>query len=153
MYLTFLIKYDQGKRLYSAVARAHEINLEECGLKDKAYVLKESFKVVYSLLQNKYYQKYYGSKRVSKHLSTVSFYHHQHWYLYPLIIENGPKADITEAWDHNGDDVLGVIKSLAGPNVDFFGVKLSPKDIGFRNLTMVVDEKEYIFTTDEEISF
>lgn len=56
--------------------------------------------------------------------------------------------------DDNDQDVTDQVTPYLGPNLDFHGVKLTPKDLGWNSLTFVTlrDEQEYRFEADQTIN-
>lgn len=94
------------------------------------------------------YRKLYGSIYINKNLSYAYYFHNTKWYYFPLNIKKGPKPVITRAIGDNNTDVTDFIVKLAGPNVDFYGTLISPKDINMNRLLLTVDGNDKIFERD-----
>ena len=60
----------------------------------------------------------------------IDFYYHCTPYKLPLKIKRGPKR-IPEITTKQGDDLVPGLRPYMGPNLDFYGVPVSPKELGF----------------------
>lgn len=59
----------------------------------------------------------------------------------------------TSTTDDVHKDVSDVLKPYLGPNYNFFGTKMTPKKLGFENLTFYTDEGDLLsFESTDEIS-
>lgn len=93
-------------------------------------------------------RKYYGSVSCGKNFSYVSYFHNMKWYYFPIVTRKGPKKMIINAFDGTRN-LTDFITKLAGPNVDFYGVSVRPRDIKSTSVTIIVDDETKTFNEDD----
>lgn len=77
----------------------------------------------------------YGSELVGKHFYLVEYYHNMNWYYIPVFVKKGPKPIIEEAYTIKENRKINhteLIKKIAGPNVDFYGMNIHPTHLGIK---------------------
>ena len=95
---------------------------------------------------------FYGSQCYSKNFYLVEYFHNTSWYYIPVISKRGPKPIITLAYTKESE-YTDFIKKVAGPNVDFYNLELSPRQLGIEaELIINVDGNEKKFNPDEIIN-
>lgn len=110
-----------------------------------------TIRLVYMYLVILLYKRLFGTKIISKKLSYVSYFHNMKWYYFPVISKRGPKKVIESVNDECNIDKTELIIRLAGPNVDFYGNNIRPRDVNCEVLTVFVDDEKKIFNEDEVI--
>ncbi len=89
------------------------------------------------------YTKLYGPLFLSKNILLGKYYYNSKWYYFPIIIKRGPKKNLESDND--------LISSIAGPNIDFHGIKLKPCDLNMKTLKIIVDDEVKNFDENEII--
>ena len=111
----------------------------------------KTIRVLYMSLVSQVNQRFYGSISMNKNISYVQYFHNSKWYYFPIVSKRGPKKVIDKALVRS-IDVTDKVKMLVGPNVDFYGYTMKPKDFGFDSLTIVVDGDEKKFNSEHNIT-
>jgi hypothetical protein len=133
--------------LKTAIDSADHINRRKSGL---IYSIIRTIKFLYMYFLILVYKRLFGTKILSKNLSYVSYFYNMKWYYVPIISKRGPKK-IIEKVIENGNDRTDLVIKFAGPNVDFYGNNIRPKDINCNMLTITVDGENKTFTENEII--
>ncbi len=98
---------------------------------------------IYSYCMRKIFSGVIDKK--SKNTYGMPYFHNMSWYKFPIIIKRGPKSCITSIIDGKGNDVTSEVLPYMGPNMDFYSLSLSVKDLGYDKLTFIIDDEEMTF--------
>lgn len=140
-------KLIQLNELKKAIEAVDAMNQRKSGF---FHSVIRTIRLTYMYLVILMYKRLFGTKSMSKNLSYVSFFHNMKWYYFPIISKRGPKK-VIEKVTENGFDKTELITRLAGPNVDFYGNSIRPRDVNCNVLTITVDGEHKTFNENEVI--
>lgn len=121
----------------------YSLNLSKLSGSDEGVLSSciNGFKFLYSSASSytltKIYQKVMSHP--SKNTYGIPFYHNGSWYKLPIILKRGPKPSIGFIKDENGEDVTEDMIQFMGPNLDFYNMKPSVRDFGYKKLIIEID--------------
>jgi hypothetical protein len=111
-----------------------------------------TFKIIYMTFVYMFYQKLFGTVQLTKNVSYATYFHNMKWYYVPVITKRGPKLSIIKAFnntDKGAIDITNLITKLAGPNIDFYGMKLKPEDIDTSSFNIIIETEVEKITIDK----
>jgi hypothetical protein len=98
------------------------------------------------------HESYTDLKRVGVNKYEISYWYKGQEYKICFPIKSGPKKMIMSVKDENDDDVYDRMFPLLGPNRDFHRQKVTPRELGHRELHFIyVDGKVFNFGSDDVI--
>ena len=106
-------------------------------------LLKTSMNKKYMNYKNKLFNPPLLTQTRNEDVYCLSFYLNGDRYKIPIVVnksgldKNNPPLMII---DNNEQDVTQKIIELMGPNYDFYGMCLKPKQIGYKNLNFMLDD-------------
>ncbi len=115
--------------------------------------ITRSIKILAITSKNIILQKIFGTKRINKKMHYISFMHNMKWYKYPLLVKHGPKPYVTSILNENNKNVTDKIYPFLGPNLDFYGIKITPKHFEYKILKFIINEKTHIYFEEDIIIF
>lgn len=95
----------------------------------------------------------YGATKKHQGLYTVDYFVNSQKYTFPVCLKIGFKHCITRCIADDKHDVTNKIIQLSGPNVDFYGVKIKVSQLGYKKITISVDDEELVFESNDFIQF
>jgi hypothetical protein len=108
-----------------------------------------NFKIV-KIFLNGYYNylkiklKIKNIEQISRDIYAIKYNHNNKKYIYPLVIQRGPKPEIIVY--HKGIDISEIILPLFGPNLDLYGLKnITPDKLGYCHLEIFINEESRYF--------
>ena len=107
-----------------------------CCTKDRRDKASMACKAVVSISKAKTLDAIYGARPLQinptgkNNVYEVSFYYNCSLYKIPLVIKRGPKM-IPSIQDKNGHDITEKIMPYLGPNLDFYGMNITPELLGY----------------------
>ena len=126
--------------------------------------IQETMSIIYEYGLTRFNMKLYGTSREANGTEYVYYYHNSSAYKFPVITKRGPKVDIESVttWDEDDNtreitedestrDVTSDILMYAGPNRDFYGLLVTPKILGYNDLTFKINGEERKVERDENI--
>lgn len=109
-------------------------------------------------------QSLFGIKKKNegdKNTYILSYYHNFNKYLIPIKVHRG-YSKISEYkfyacesdYNMNSDnvDITEEMSKFLGPNYDFHGLKLTPCDLGYKNIRIDKDRESVVFTEFDSIT-
>lgn len=95
----------------------------------------------------------YGTRSVSNCMHVGHVYHNRNWYKIPVLHKRGPKSFVFRIYDEKDHDVTKNILPFFGPNVDIYGMKIKPKDLGLKEMKIFCDleDEPLIFKANDVI--
>ena len=100
---------------------------------------------------SKLWGKLFNVKNISSLTSssyTITYYHNNIQYKYPLIVNKGPKADYKIY--HQGSDITKHLLPYFGPNKDLYKLAVTPKLLGYTTLRI---EKQNLEGDNQSLTF
>jgi hypothetical protein len=144
-------KMSQLNDLRVAIELTDKLNEKRTNIVSSLY---KTAKIIHKSFMNVCYKHIYGLTRVSKNVYYISYFHNMKWYNLPLKMKRGPKKLINKATESfTNSDITNFISSFAGPANDFYGLKITPNDIGLSDIEITVDGVDYLFKVNDEIVF
>ena len=108
---------------------------------------------IYCVSSNMLNNIVYGATKKHQGLYTVDYFVHSQKYTFPVHVKTGFKHCITRAQADDKHDITTKIIQLAGPNVDFYGAKIKVTQLGYKKITISVDDEELVFNQNDIIKF
>lgn len=97
-------------------------------------------------------ETYSDLEKVRRHVYELKYWHKGIRYTIRIIIRPGPKG-IVSVSNEASKEVYDNLITYMGPNRDFHGQKITPKDLGYEMLQFItMDGKEYNFESNEVIT-
>ena len=70
----------------------------------------------------------------------------------PIITKKGPKPELHCCYDENDNNITKFLREFLGPNMDFFGIDITPSLLDKQAVKIVYENgKTDIFTGSEKI--
>lgn len=95
--------------------------------------------------------KVYNVENITKNCNLATYYYCDKTYKIPIFIEKGIKPCISQAYDENRKNITSKIIEIAGPNVDFYNMNITPENLGYCRLYINTDDTDYVFDKKDNI--
>lgn len=92
--------------------------------------------------------------KLSNKTNLISYYYRGNKYYFPIILtlKSSPKIISINTIIPEKINVYNRIKPIMGPYLDFYGMKITPKMLGYTNLLFELDDgKKYTFESNDKI--
>jgi hypothetical protein len=94
------------------------------------------------------------SHKIEKYKNSYVLSYEYNSHNYKILLKNSRKKRIMNVFDDTEQDVSEIILPYAGPFLDFYNLRYTPKDFGYKKLTFLfVGGQKKTFEETEEISF
>lgn len=102
-------------------------------------------------IKDKIYNYFYGVKLENFDMYSVTYYYKG--YKYKILLHKRINLGILTILDHNNNDITEHLERYIGPNNDFHTIRLTPRNLGYSKLKIVVNDDVKEFYHDDLIIF
>lgn len=109
----------------------------------------KTYRIIWVSFIRMFYSRIYGPISVTKNTSVVKFYMNNKWYYFPINVKNSPGMNIESLNEVQTKNETIQLISIMGPNHDFYGMNVKPKDLGLERINLIVDDVNVSFEKEE----